>query len=43
MLLKADADLDFGIIAGVLDAGQAAGAQGIGLMTPGFQDSALKR
>jgi biopolymer transport protein TolR len=43
MLLKADADLDFGIIAGVLDAGQAAGAQGIGLMTPRFQDSALKR
>jgi biopolymer transport protein TolR len=34
MLLKADADLDFGIIAGVIDAGQAAGADGMGLMTP---------
>ena len=43
MLLQADADLDFGIIAGVLDAGQAAGAQGIGLMTPGVQNSARKR
>jgi biopolymer transport protein TolR len=41
MLLKADAALDFGIIAGVLDAGQAAGAQGIGLMTPGLPESAL--
>jgi hypothetical protein len=37
MLLKADAALDFGIIAGVLDAGQAAGAQGIVLMTPELQ------
>jgi biopolymer transport protein TolR len=36
MLLKADADLDFGVIAGVIDAGQAAGTDGIGLMTPGL-------
>jgi biopolymer transport protein ExbD len=43
MLLKADADLDFDIIGGVLDAGQAAGAQDIGLLTPGLQNSALKR
>jgi biopolymer transport protein ExbD len=35
MLLKADAQLDFGIIAGVIDAGQAAGAESVGLVTPG--------
>ena len=35
MLLKADAKLDFGVIAGVIDAGQAAGAESVGLMTPG--------
>jgi biopolymer transport protein TolR len=40
MLLKADADLDFGVIAGVIDAGLAAGADGIGLMTPGLLTSA---
>jgi len=43
MLLKADADLDFGIIAEVLNAGQAARAQGTGLMMPGLQDFALKK
>jgi biopolymer transport protein TolR len=36
MLLKADAKLDFGVIAGVIDAGQAAGAESVGLVTPGF-------
>jgi biopolymer transport protein TolR len=35
MLLKADAGLDFGVVAGVIDAGQAAGAENIGLLTPG--------
>ena len=35
VLLKADAKLDFGVIAGVIDAGQAAGAESIGLLTPG--------
>jgi biopolymer transport protein ExbD len=35
VLLKADAKLDFGVIAGVIDAGQAAGAESIGLVTPG--------
>jgi biopolymer transport protein ExbD len=35
MLLKADAKLDFGVIAGVIDAGQAAGAESVGLVTPG--------
>jgi biopolymer transport protein TolR len=34
MLLKADASLDFGVIAGVVDAGQAAGAESVGLVTP---------
>jgi biopolymer transport protein TolR len=34
VLLKADAELDFGVIAGVIDAGQAAGAESIGLRTP---------
>jgi biopolymer transport protein TolR len=43
ILLKADATLDFGIIAGVLNAGQAAGAQDIGLMTPGLQEPVLKK
>jgi biopolymer transport protein TolR len=33
-LLKADASLDFGVIAGVIDAGQAAGAESVGLVTP---------
>jgi biopolymer transport protein TolR len=35
VLLKADAKLDFGVIAGVIDAGQAAGADSIGLVTAG--------
>ena len=35
LLLKADAQLDFGVIAGVIDAGQAAGAESVGLVTPG--------
>jgi biopolymer transport protein TolR len=39
MLLKADARLDFGVIAGVVDAGQAAGADSIELLTPGFDKS----
>lgn len=37
VLLKADAKLDFGVIAGVIDAGQAAGAESIGLVTPGTE------
>jgi biopolymer transport protein ExbD len=32
VLLKADAKLDFGVIAGMIDAGQAAGAESIGLL-----------
>ena len=35
VLLKADAKLDFGVIAGVIDAGKSAGAESIGLLTPG--------
>ena len=35
VLLKADAKLDFGVIAGVIDAGKAAGVESIGLVTPG--------
>jgi len=34
VLVKADAKLDFGVIAGVIDAGQAAGAESVGLVTP---------
>jgi biopolymer transport protein TolR len=34
VLLRADAELDFGVIAGVIDAGQAAGAESVGLLTP---------
>ncbi len=34
VLVKADAKLDFGLIAGVIDAGQAAEAESIGLVTP---------
>ena len=41
VLLKADAKLDFGVVAGVIDAGQAAGADSIGLLTPG-SDMPLK-
>jgi biopolymer transport protein TolR len=35
VFLKGDAKLDFGVIAGVIDAGQAAGAESIELVTPG--------
>jgi biopolymer transport protein ExbD len=35
VLLRADAKLDFGVVAGVIDAGKAAGAESIGLLTPG--------
>ena len=35
VFLKADAKLDFGVVAGVIDAGQAAGADNIWLVTPG--------
>jgi len=35
VLLKGDAKLDFGVIAGVINAGQAAGAESVGLLTPG--------
>jgi biopolymer transport protein TolR len=34
VLVKAEASLDFGVIAGVIDAGQAAGAERVGLVTP---------
>jgi biopolymer transport protein TolR len=34
VLVKADANLDFSVVAGVIDAGQAAGAESIGLVTP---------
>jgi biopolymer transport protein TolR len=33
VLLKADAKLDFGMIAEVIDAGQAAGAESVGIVT----------
>jgi biopolymer transport protein TolR len=35
MLLRADAKLDFGVVAGVIDAGRAAGAESVGLLTAG--------
>jgi biopolymer transport protein TolR len=35
VLLKADAKLDFGVVAGVIDAGHAAGADSIWLVTRG--------
>jgi biopolymer transport protein TolR len=34
VLLKGDQRLDFGVIAGVVDAGQAAGAESVELLTP---------
>ena len=34
MLVKGDATLDFGVIAVVIDAGYAAGAESVGLLTP---------
>jgi biopolymer transport protein ExbD len=36
VVLKGDAKLDFGVIAGVIDAGQAAGAESVGSLTPGL-------
>jgi biopolymer transport protein TolR len=39
VLLRADARLDFGVVAGVIDAGQAAGAESIGLLTRGSNNS----
>ncbi len=35
VLLKADATLDFGVISRVIDAGRAAGAENVALITPG--------
>ena len=35
VLLKADAGLDFGIVSSVIDAGHGAGAESVGLITPG--------
>jgi len=43
ILLKADPVLDFGVIAKVIDVGQAAGAEGVGLITPGLPGSAQQR
>jgi len=34
VLLKADAKLDYGVVAGVIDASQAGGAESVGLVTP---------
>ena len=34
VLLKGDSGLDYGVISGVIDAGQAAGAESVGLITP---------
>lgn len=39
VLLKADAELDFGVIAGVIDAAEAAGAESVVLLTPGSDPS----
>jgi biopolymer transport protein TolR len=39
VLLKGDATLDFGVVAGVIDAGQAAGADSVGLLTAGSDTS----
>lgn len=41
ILLKADAALDFGVISRVIDAGRAAGAENVALITPG--NEAVKR
>ena len=40
MFLTADAGLDFGVIAGVIDTGQAAGIEALGLVTPDIRPSA---
>jgi biopolymer transport protein TolR len=34
VLVRADAKLDFGVVAGVIDAGHAAGAESVGLLAP---------
>jgi biopolymer transport protein TolR len=39
VLLQADAGLDFGVVAGMIDAGRAAGADSVGLLTKGSQQS----
>jgi biopolymer transport protein ExbD len=39
VLIRGDAELDFGVIAGLIDTGQAAGAS-VGLLTPGSDASA---
>ena len=39
MLLRADGKLDFGVVATVIDAGQAAGVDSIGLLTGGSNRS----
>jgi biopolymer transport protein TolR len=35
VLLQADGGLDFGVVAGMIDAGRAAGADSVGLLTKG--------
>ncbi len=37
VLLKADAGLDYGVVSRVIDAGQAAGAESVALVTPGSE------
>ena len=37
VLLKGDSALDFGVISEAIDAGQAAGAESVGLVTPGVE------
>jgi biopolymer transport protein TolR len=37
VLVKADGGLEFGVVSGVIDAGEAAGAEGVGLVTPGSE------
>lgn len=37
VLLKGDGVLAFGVISGVIDAGRAAGAESVGLVTPGIE------
>ena len=37
ILLRADAELDYGIVAQVINTGQAAGAESVGLITPGLR------
>ena len=37
VLVKADARLDFGVVAGVIDAGQGSGAEFVGLLTPAVE------